>query len=149
MFTADEGPLGQPRYGLWVTDGTAGGTGRVVELSTAPAAMVTVGRAAYFLLGDALWRTDGTADGTHAVHEQLHVEGNTIAVAGGDLYVVGRLDTDGLGAGLVRSDGTAQGTGRVNVLPPGDGRGFPSHFTAVGRCFFFTIDVPATGSVEL
>ena len=149
VFAADEASEPRPRHALWVTDGTSGGTQRAVELPAPATAMLTLAGAAYFLVDSALWRTDGTAAGTHVVHDHLRVEGNTLAVADGAIYMAGRFADDGLGIGIVRSDGTATGTARLYVLPSADGRRLPANFTAVGRDMFFTIEAAATASAEL
>lgn len=74
-------------YGIWKTDGTAGGTVKVFDFGYPTGAqMVVVGNTLYFNIGrGAIWRTDGTAAGTakimvddYSVVEGLHNVNNEL-----------------------------------------------------------------------
>jgi ELWxxDGT repeat protein len=129
-------------HGAWVTDGTAEGTSLLRSLPGPATAMTVVGNAAYFVTGPSaervLWRTDGTPSGTGPVHDLLRVDGDSIAVLDGTLFVIGRIGGDGLATGLIRSDGTAAGTVRINALPQAP---TPANLTASGSKLFFTVPI--------
>jgi ELWxxDGT repeat protein len=62
------------RTELWASDGTAGGTERLLVLTVGPGSkvrFVKAGSLAYFFSGDTLWTTDGTVAGTRAVRPFL------------------------------------------------------------------------------
>lgn len=134
-FFADFGYLGQNpsnrQAGLWVSDGTAGGTlplAKVCSLDCTNRFLGSLGNVVFFLGGDdnldhLLWRTDGTRAGTYPLNEagpELNpindVQGN-YAFLGSFLYFVEK----NFGGGperLWRTDGTIAGTELVADITP-------------------------------
>ena len=99
---------------IYATDGTAGGTVRIVEnLTDTPLPGVALRDTLYFQMGDRLWATDGTAGGTRVVSQRFALQHEPtdakLTTWNGELYFFGfepRRDT----GGLYRSDGTEAGT---------------------------------------
>jgi ELWxxDGT repeat protein len=111
--------------GLWVTDGTAAGTGRLADLcaesltpqvSSFQVQILGVSGQLAFLLDSSsrLWRSDGTAAGTFSLGITVSTD-NAQPVLGlnGLLFVA--CDTPG-NCTLWRSDGTAAGTGPLREI---------------------------------
>lgn len=149
FFLATESPTGRE---LWATDGTAGGTRLVTDLTPGPQGsslshLTAVGRTLVFarrVPGSStqaermeLWRADGTAAGTQRLVD---------LGAGSDMsWQLIRLDTAALflvthpsrGTQLWKTDGTAAGTGLVQHIDSGQ-----VHAVDVrneGRRAFFTV----------
>ena len=81
---------------LWKSDGTAGGTGRLVDLlpgtsGSNPASLQVMNNTLYFTAkgpqGASWWSSDGTAAGTHARTQDYAA--NTPSVLDGDLVIAG------------------------------------------------------------
>ena len=134
-FFADLGDLGQNpsnrQTGLWVSDGTAGGTqplAKVCSIDCTNRFLGSLDDVVFFLGGDGnldhlLWRSDGTRAGTYPLNEAgpelnpiFDVQGK-YAFFGGFLYFV----EESLGGGterLWRTDGTIEGTQLVADITP-------------------------------
>ncbi|WAC18789.1 hypothetical protein OVA24_16285 [Luteolibacter sp. SL250] len=54
--------------GIWWTDGTPEGTGRLTQDELPPTSILKHGGLTYYMVGDDLWRTDGTAAGKELLH---------------------------------------------------------------------------------
>lgn len=100
--------------GLWVSDGTPGGTRRVSFIpagedlaGTQPA--IAAGGHVYYLLSDELWRSDGVSGADKLITIPAGRFAGGLTTFGADAYF---RTTDGQGgaAELWRSDGTAMGT---------------------------------------
>ncbi len=129
FFAVSEAP--EERVGLWVSDGTAAGTVRLLAVPPEGGWQVAGGTYRRFnTLPDGtllftvlqpnndveLWRSDGTAAGTYFLRRVgYQALGGAIGIVGDAGYLVGwTLQGD---AELVRSDGTPGGT-EVVPLPP-------------------------------
>jgi ELWxxDGT repeat protein len=115
--------------GLWVTDGTAAGTGRLADLCAgSPTPFETsfrvqilgaAGPLAFVLDGAArLWRTDGTAAGTFPLGATLSVFGGEPLVGPGGILYFASCDAAGF-CEPWRSDGTVAGTGLLRAALAG------------------------------
>jgi ELWxxDGT repeat protein len=143
--------------GIYATDGTAGGTIRIINSLTAtPEPGVTLRDTLYFQMGDRLWATDGTAAGTRVVSQRFtlqHEPTNAkLTTWNGELYFFGfepRADT----GGLYRSDGTEAGTrlaadlglSRVpwgKAIVPAHRRLYVERGGETGSGFFYTDGTP-------
>jgi ELWxxDGT repeat protein len=144
-FAADDGVHGRE---LWRSNGTAGGTSLVMDLtsgadSTGLLFMSVVGNQFFLCVAEGvvwrLWISDGTAQGTLRVTEAVdcNPSGSVQSAAyQGALYFSGRtLDND---VELWRSDGTSAGTYRVLQLGTGDIPSYPSRLRAVGNALTFS-----------
>lgn len=154
LFTADDGTTGRE---LWRSDGSARGTGRVVDLEpgtvgSAPRNLTVLGNAVYFFARrggrELLFRTDGTARGTVVVSELRH--GGLQAQPAADLLAAGgRLffsaTTATTGRELWVSAGTEATTRLVADLRPGVRSSAPAHLLAVANGVVFTADDGSTG----
>ncbi|MEP7009892.1 MAG: hypothetical protein ABJC13_06180 [Acidobacteriota bacterium] len=117
LFYADQG--------IWASDGTAAGTGRLAALpgldpSFRPPIVAAGGRAFFFYLGGGereLWTTDGTPEGTRRVKAVAGDGRNDLRALGAKVGFVG-FDA-ARGAELWTSDGTAAGTRQAKDLCPG------------------------------
>jgi ELWxxDGT repeat protein len=117
------------RFGLWTTDGTAGGTVLVKRLGS-PHGFTKLNGILYFGVagrrGEELWRTDLSPAGTRFVRI-LDARGgltqSQLIASGGRLYLSIWDRTHGLE--LWRSDGTAAGTVVVKDIDPGPGDSAP------------------------
>jgi trimeric autotransporter adhesin len=117
--------------GLWVTDGSAGGTHLLLDVSAVSGA--DVGGAFYFGTvsqdGGALWKTDGTPAGTSCVspfgtNPAISSRPSQLTKVGGRLFLSAE---DGVhGAELWTSDGTPAGTRLVKDVTPGPVGSFDS-----------------------
>ncbi len=147
--------------GLWVTDGSTGGTAGlnvagVPATGLSPTAIAFLGSVAVFAGTDAaghqgLWVTNGTAAGT----SELTVAGAAsagLAPTGmtslGTIAVFAGTDTHGH-QGLWVTDGTAAGTAELSVVGSSASGLTPLHITALGggRAMFAGCD--ATGALGL
>jgi ELWxxDGT repeat protein len=139
------------QYTLWKTDGTPGGTGPVLPISSSNAGMVPWSLAdfqgsLYFLAltGDGrrgLWRTNGTAAGTVLVRALGPItpydpEPGRLTVAGDRLFFV--ADDGEHGVELWVTDGTASGTVLVRDIAPGRSSSKPNSLRAAGGRLFFS-----------
>jgi ELWxxDGT repeat protein len=110
---------------LWSTDGTPGGTTKLVDLPSRREErfpLLAANRILYYVSRDALWRTDGTADGTFALAsnpEQLHA-------AGDRLFFI--ADTPAHGRELWVTDGSLGGTHIVRDIRRGEDDAFRPQF---------------------
>jgi ELWxxDGT repeat protein len=135
---------------LWVTDGTAAGTVKLLDVrpgmrGSNPRDFVRFGGAVYFTADDGahgreLWKTDGTTGGTLLV---MDVNPGPAGSAASDLKVVaGRLyfvatDPEG-GREVWLSNGTPAGTERLADINPGPGSSDPLNLTDVRGELYFT-----------
>jgi ELWxxDGT repeat protein len=114
---------GSGRFGLWTTDGTAGGTVLVKRVGS-PHGFTTLNGVLYFRVagrhGEELWRTDLSTAGTRFVRT-LDARGgltqSQLFASRGTLYLSVWDRAHGLE--LWRSDGTAPGTVFVKDIDPG------------------------------
>ncbi|MCV2888455.1 ELWxxDGT repeat protein [Ruegeria aquimaris] len=134
VFTAHDGD----GRGLWVSDGTFGGTTRIATMdgnvqfpSFAP---VGDGSRLVFRTRDDLWVTDGTSGGTMQIASGLDVS-DTLTQVGPHVYFAA---DDGVhGNELWITDGTSAGTRMVQDMTPGAGDTRLDRFTVLD-----TIDTP-------
>jgi len=113
-----EAAAGEVSYALWRSDGTPGGTVKLLpagQLSRS-VGLAVLGNQVFFaasdgIHGDELWQSDGTAGGTRMVVDLLAGPVGSaprgLAVFHGKLYFAAQSDA---GLGLWQSDGTAAGT---------------------------------------
>jgi len=162
LFSGDDGTSGPE---LWVSDGTPGGTHRVLELQAGAAGGVppheeslslplpaypsvagTGSPPSAFFVGDdgvhgpELWWSDGTAANTRMLGDlrsgPLGSNPRYLTIVRGVAYFVA---DDGVhGAELWRSDGTAAGTSLVADLEPGPASSIPDSLTNVYGTLFFS-----------
>ena len=154
FFTADDGVSGRE---LWKTDGTAGGTVQVKDISPGAgsslvAVLQAVGSTLYFqaddgVNGSELWKSDGTAAGTVLVADIVSGSGNSnpreLTDVAGTLYFV--ADDGASGTELWTSDGTAGGTTPVADIRPGSAGSNPSQLTDIAGTLFFAADDGTNG----
>ncbi len=123
VFSADDGLTGRE---LWVTDGTAGGTSRVVDLNPGPDSSdpygftaLPDGRLIFDTEGLGIWVTDGTEAGTTVLNnERLDPWVGTAQLSGGrSLFgsIVGSYTTPWV------TDGTYGGTSPLTARDPASG----------------------------
>ena len=142
-------------FGLWRSDGTAGGTTLVYRFPSpggsdpgnlSTYATVFAGRL-FFTLDDGvhgaeLWSSDGTALGTAMVKDLFPgATGSSptdLAVAGGRLFF--SADDGVHGFELFQSDGTAAGTRLVEDLAPETDSSYPAEMTVAGDRLYFAAD---------
>ena len=151
VFMACDGPHGCE---LWRSDGTAGGTGLLVDVNPGPVGgidqvFLPVGDVAMFWGDDGVhgrepWVTDGTAAGTRLLAD---IFPGPASSAGNGTAAVGPLRffaaNDGVhGHELWKTDGTPEGTTLVADINPGPASGFAfSSFTPGFRdVWFFATD---------
>lgn len=161
FFAGDDGASGREP---WVSDGTPGGTHRILDLVPGPEgsiptsggfmlpypdgpgiAGVAAPPSAFFVAEDGvhgkeLWWTDGTEPGTRLLGDlrpgALGSEPRYLTVVGRVAYFVAN---DGAhGAELWRSDGTEAGTYLLADLEPGPGSSIPDSLAAVYGDLFFS-----------
>ena len=161
FFSGDDGSTGPE---IWVSDGTPGGTERVLDLLPGPeGALAPIGGSispfppgpgiagvasppsAFFVADDGvhgheLWWSDGTEAGTRFLGDlrpgPLGSEPRYLTVIGSAAFFVAN---DGIhGAELWRSDGTQAGTFLLSDLEPGPGSSIPDSLTAVYGDLFFS-----------
>jgi ELWxxDGT repeat protein len=141
LFTADDGINGRE---LWITDGTAQGTGLVKDIQAGangsiPNSLTSLGNGkALFVANDGingfqLWSTDGTTLGTNLVigvgANNFSPYNNFFSLGNGKALLNA---TDAVnGVELWITDGTAQGTGLVKDIWSGTGGSFPSSFVLI------------------
>jgi ELWxxDGT repeat protein len=160
FFTADDGTATTGRE-LYVSDGTAAGTGlvldiRVGSLSSLPFNLTEFKGRCYFsapdgVNGSELWASDGTAAGTVIVLDILPGSGSSspsnFKVVNNRMFFSASDGTTAPGAGteLWATDGTGAGTVRVADINPGTASSLPNTFFAFQDKLFFTASVTATG----
>ncbi|HYC93093.1 MAG TPA: hypothetical protein VEO54_28065 [Thermoanaerobaculia bacterium] len=106
---------------LWASDGTRGGTLKLVDLpyTDSDFTPVAANGVLFFVARDALWRTDGTVQGTFAVAsrpEQMHATGSRLFFLSW---------TTAHGRELWVTDGTLGGTHIVKDIRRGEEGAFP------------------------
>jgi ELWxxDGT repeat protein len=162
FITLDEFASGSQRYGLWVSDGSEGGTVRLKDFAIGPdrlppSSLTSVGGVlSPFALNDVngdhfffaykgadglgLWKSDETADGTVRVKDINPGSGSShpasLTAIDGRLFFT--ADNGTSGREQWTSDGTAQGTVRVKVIAAGAQDATPSGGANVGGALFFT-----------
>lgn len=149
------------RFGLWRTDGTPGGTYRLMDLGSATgwmACSTAFQGKTYFAADDGvhgieLWATDGTVQGTRMVKDLVAGPGSSYPGLSAELFLPtgGFVEFKGrlyFGAGgpdwpnyvLWSTDGTAQGTTPLIKLPgtdPGAPK-LPAAYCVVGDTLYFS-----------
>ena len=150
-FQAYDGVNG---YELWMSDGTASGTGMVKDInsgssSSSPQGLTAVGNTLYFQAYDAtngeeLWKSDGTASGTVMVKDINSGSGSSspygFTAIGNTLYFRAYDGTSGIE--LWKSDGTASGTVMVKDINSGSLSSFSVYpwdlsLTVIGNTLYF------------
>jgi ELWxxDGT repeat protein len=143
-------------WGLWSTDGTAGGTSFISNLGKRykgweVSATGAIGSSLIFVFNDGmhgaeLWRSDGTSEGTAIVRDLNPGPESAIAVGAIERGIITTdqqaffIAQDGLDRwGLWSSDGTADGTVLLHeISTPIGGSGFPRvDMIAVGDLIYF------------
>jgi len=133
LFAANDGT----GFELWVSDGTPGGTGLLLDInagnaSSSPNNMEPVGDEVYFSIfnsetaGQELWVSDGTLNGTRRVSDLASAGvsiGSIEAFADGVIFVA---SDDANGGELWFSDGTESGTILLRDINPGPDFSSPS-----------------------
>jgi ELWxxDGT repeat protein len=115
LFSAGREYLTAP---LYVSDGTAAGTGLLSAAAVDGHSFLEVGNKVFFAAGDTdnLWRTDGTPAGTVEVSDVRYA--SSPKRLGQELLFAADSSSGGSGIELYRSDGTAQGTSLVKDINP-------------------------------
>ncbi len=132
--------------GLWVTDGTAGGTRAILDLTVGFEGTDVNGTfffSAPYQEGGSLWKTDGTAAGTVFVSRfstdpQVIASVQRTSKVGDHLSFV--VDDGVHGTELWKSDGTMEGTKLVKDVTPGPSSVFDqtAQFVDVGGTLLFS-----------
>lgn len=147
MLLVQAASFGEDAY--WVTDGTPGGTVKILEGVHGGWDALAFGSDAVFwhddgLHGMELWKTDGSAEGTAMITE-IRPGTNSARIAGAysEWVVAGQTvffaASDGThGVELWATDGTAEGTWLVVDLFPGSNESFPTEFAALGSRVVFS-----------
>ena len=153
---------------LWITDGTPGGTGQVIDVNPNytttcpilcppipdyPRQLTDAGELLFFVAFEPgsnlqLWVSDGTAVGTWPLHTFPDGDpgpAELTAHAGGLLFAA---LTDGGGVELWWSDGTPAGTGPIADLARGPRSSNPHGFTRLGTATLF-VAADQTGGDQL
>jgi ELWxxDGT repeat protein len=143
-YSVDLSDLGKVQ--VWRSDGTAGGTVRLLEVNEEGYHFFTVAPrpgGAFIVGGVGLWTTDGTAAGTHHVKSLTasnSVVGNSaLAEVDGELFF-SAADDNSSDFELWKSDGTTQGTVRVKDILGNGGGSDPKDFAAVAGQVYFSAD---------
>lgn len=139
-FAADNGD-GSGR-GLWVTDGTAAGTMRVMS-GIAPDYFHVTDSALFFASNASarrgeLWRSDGTAQGT-AIVKTFGVQVKRNFATLGNLVYLAADDGGPEGFELWKTDGTGAGTVLEKDIRPG-GSSNPTNLNVIDGVLYFSAD---------
>jgi len=152
LVKSDSGPFVFGPFALWVSDGTAAGSTKLLEIPASPYGqrfrdLTVVGSQVFFVVDDGvhgqeLWRSDGTAAGTFMVQDiNPGVQSSApsgLAAAGGILYF---NSYEGVhGQELWQSDGTPGGTFLLSDLAPGPRSSSPQSLVLAGPRLFFNSD---------
>ena len=164
LFAADDGVTG---HEPWISDGTAAGTRRLLDINLQPdpdpetdgaltegstfGPFVPLGPLAFFaaddgIAGRELWATDGTTAGTRRVRDlapgTAGSDPHDLVAFGGRVFF---LANDGTGQALWSSDGTEAGTVRVAALAHQGRPSWGRSMIAAGTRLFFVVDNDALG----
>ncbi len=137
-FAADNGDGGG--RGLWVTDGTAAGTMRVVTGISPNYFHVT--DSAFFFTSDStehrgeVWRSDGTAQGT-ALVKAFGVQVKTNFATLGSFVLLAADDGGPEGLELWKTDGSGAGTVLLKDIRP-DGDSNPTNLNVIDGVLYFS-----------
>ena len=144
------------RLALWVTDGTAEGTGELAVLCP-PCDMSgplgSAGNIAFYYTATGLpdseltvWRTDGTPAGTFPLTAGISSPSRlpVASIQGGMLFFLGCAIE--LGCELWASDGSLAGTGLAGETLPGPPSANVRHLAATGDSAFLIAEVPGEPS---
>jgi ELWxxDGT repeat protein len=152
FFFANDGSHGNE---LWKSDGTAAGTGLVLDINPGSDGsnngytpqLANVNGVVYFSANDGvhgseLWRSDGTAAGTRLVKDINPGPATSDSLISGLTNVNGTLFFSAYdpvnGQELWKSDGTTAGTKLVKDINPGGAFASPTRLTAVGGTLYFS-----------
>jgi ELWxxDGT repeat protein len=153
FFFANDGSHGNE---LWKSDGTAAGTGLVLDINPGSDGsntayspqLVNVNGVVYYSASDGvhgseLWRSDGTAAGTRLLKDiNPGPSGTSDSLISGLTNINGTLFFSAYdpvdGQELWKSDGTPAGTKLVKDINPGSAFASPAHLTAVGGTLYLT-----------
>jgi ELWxxDGT repeat protein len=112
---------------LWRTDGTAAGTFKLSETSTADAAPVVWNGKAWFLRGMEIWATDGTVAGTQRMMTSTYGQAfSKLMASATHLYFT-------VGTDLYSTDGTV-----TKKVTGGEVIGYYNLWTSLGSTLYFT-----------
>ena len=145
---------------LWVTDGTAGGTSLVKDISpgvanSTPTNLMVFNNALYFFAntaaeGTEIWKSDGTQAGTVLLKDIKAGVGSSIGLTGtmfpNTNYLYFQADDGTTGTELWRTDGTPAGTILLKDINPGSASSNPSGLTAFGLTVVFNATDAANGA---
>lgn len=136
----------QPQKGeIWITDGTAGGTSKVISLpQTVNFRLVDNNGLFYFATtntteGNELWITDGTSPGTKILKDinpgSSNSDPNNLVNFNGQVYFTAKDPEHGIE--LWRTNGQSSGTELVYDINPGGESSSPSGLTPIGSTLYF------------
>ncbi len=145
---------------LWKSDGTVGGTARLVDIvpgpdSSGPSALTVMGNKLLFWANDLMYGTelhvsDGTAGGTTLFKDIDTLPNGTVfgaaglntaawgATVGNTLLFSADNHVLDVGMELWKTDGTAGGTALVKDIYPGSGASSPANFLVYNGVLYFT-----------
>lgn len=142
---------------VYISDGTAGGTGRLMEIqpgsgSSWPLDFAASGGKVFFnaretVHGEELWVSDGTPAGTVRISDFAPgtLNGRPNDMIDLDGQVIFSAYDPNTGRELFRSDGTAAGSHLLLDIEPGPTTSTPDSFTRVGDLIYFTATTSAFG----
>jgi ELWxxDGT repeat protein len=144
----------------WVSDGTTGGTHRIVEINPGPEGvalfgevMTPLGNRVLFGAyepehGSELWVSDGTAAGTQILRDVnpgsesgLVSSGGVVSNGAVALFAAHAPES---GTEIWRTDGTPAGTTLLREFNPGPGSGSMGNLITAGSSFVFTTSTPVS-----
>lgn len=147
---------------LWKSDGTAGGTEMVKDISPGnvnsfPSRFIELNGTVFFSarhidgddsFGNELWRTDGTTDGTYLVRDIKSGESSSdpygFNVVGGAIYFSAENDLQG--RELWKTDGTSGGTVLVEDLNFGLNYSEPNYLGSIGSMYYYSASNGQSGA---